>query len=74
MGRFNIRAQLGLERGDKISFIVDERGALNFVPVTKNITTLKGLVAKPAKPAKPAKRISIDDMKATADSDNKCNF
>ena len=55
----DIRAFLNLQSGDKINFIVDDQGAVNFVPITKSITTLKGSVAKPSKP------VSIDDMNAT---------
>ncbi len=55
----NIRALLGLQCGDKISFVVNEQGAVNFVPVTKSIITLKGIVTKPKKP------VSIEDMNAT---------
>ena len=48
---------LDLHSGDKISFIVDDQGAVCFVPVTRHITTLKGKVAKPRK------AVSIENMK-----------
>ena len=53
----DIRVLLDLHSGDKINFIVDNQGAVCFVPVTRHVTTLKGIVAKPQKP------VSIDDMK-----------
>ena len=55
----DIRAMLGLEPGDKVNFLVDDDGVVSFVPMTNDITTLKGIVAKPSK------RVSIEDMKAT---------
>ncbi len=55
----DIRAMLDLHSGDKINFIVDERGAVCFVPVTRHVTTLKGIVTKPEK------LVSIEDMKTT---------
>ncbi len=55
----DIRAKLGLEPGDKVNFLVDDEGVVSFVPMTTNVTTLKGIIAKPDKP------VSIDVMKAT---------
>ena len=55
----DIRAMLDLHSGDKISFILDESGEVRFVPVTRDVTTLKGMVARPEK------AVSIEDMKAT---------
>ena len=54
-----IRARLGLETGDRIAFAVDDTGAVRFVPVTKDVTALKGIVPKPDK------TVSVGDMKAT---------
>ncbi|MCU7916757.1 MAG: type II toxin-antitoxin system PrlF family antitoxin [Candidatus Thiodiazotropha sp. (ex Epidulcina cf. delphinae)] len=53
-----IRDSLDLHTGDKINFIIDDQGKVSFVPVTTNVTTLKGIVTKPDKP------VSIEDMKA----------
>ncbi|MCU7937443.1 MAG: AbrB/MazE/SpoVT family DNA-binding domain-containing protein [Candidatus Thiodiazotropha sp. (ex Dulcina madagascariensis)] len=54
-----IRDSLDLHTGDKINFIIDDQGKVSFVPATRNVTTLKGIVTKPDKP------VSIEDMKAT---------
>ena len=53
-----IRTLLDLHSGDKINFFVDESGEVRFVPVTQDISTLKGIVSKPDK------AVSIEDMKA----------
>ncbi len=53
----DIRSLLDLHSGDKINFIVDNKGAVCIVPVTRHVTTLKGIVKKPPK------AVSIEDMK-----------
>jgi len=58
----DIRSLLSLQSGDRIDFVVDDQGKVSFIPVTKNVTSLKGIVAKPAKP------VSIEDMDATIKS------
>ncbi|MGS2722362.1 AbrB/MazE/SpoVT family DNA-binding domain-containing protein [Porticoccus sp. GXU_MW_L64] len=55
----DIRMMLGLESGDKVNFLVDDQGVVSFVPMTNDVTTLKGIVDKPKKP------VSLEDMKAT---------
>jgi AbrB family looped-hinge helix DNA binding protein len=55
----DIRNTLGLEPGDKVNFLIDDDGVVSFVPIKDDITTLKGIIAKPRKP------VSIEDMKAT---------
>ena len=45
----DIRLQLDLHAGDKISFIEDEDGSINLVPIKKPLSALKGLVVKPKK-------------------------
>lgn len=52
----DIRLQLDLHAGDKISFIRDEDGSINLVPIKKPLSALKGLVAKPKEP------VSIEAM------------
>ncbi len=52
----DIRLQLDLHAGDKISFIKDEDGSINLVPIKKPLSALKGLVAKPKEP------VSIEAM------------
>lgn len=54
----DIRVNLGIEAGDRINFIL-ENGRVVFLPATKSVTELKGIVPKPDKP------VSIEDMKAT---------
>lgn len=55
----DVRTILGLEPGDKVNFLIDDDGIVSFVPMKNDITTLKGIVAKPRK------TVSIEDMKAT---------
>ena len=51
-----IRSSLGLQPGDKISFLMEESGRVVFLPATKDVTTLKGIVPRPARP------VRIEDM------------
>ena len=51
----NVRATLSLKKGDKINFIIIGN-EVKFLPVTKDITTLKGFIKKPKKP------VSIEEM------------
>lgn len=53
----DIRTMLGLHTGDRINFITNDAGLVSFVPATKNVTSLKGLIAKPTE------SVSIEDMK-----------
>ena len=46
----DIRKKLNLHPGDKISFITDDKGKVYFLPTTRSITTLKGIVLKPDNP------------------------
>ncbi len=52
----DIRDQLGLHAGDKLSFVEEEDGSINLVPIKKPLKGLKGLVAKPKRP------VSVEDM------------
>ena len=54
-----IRRKLDLQTGDKINFLIDKDNVVSFSPVTQNIMTLKGMVAKPDQP------VSIDQMNIT---------
>ncbi|MFT5097912.1 MAG: antitoxin PrlF [Planctomycetaceae bacterium] len=62
-----IRDQLGLHAGDKISFIEDEDGSINLIPVKKPLSAIKGLVAKPKK------SVSIEDMNSTIKRKASCS-
>jgi len=53
-----IRKSLCLKSGDKINFILDGN-EVKFLPVTRDISTLKGLVKIPSKP------VSLEDMENT---------
>jgi len=55
----DVRTRLGLHSGDKVHFLIEDGDRVVFVPATKSIGSLKGIVAKPDKPA------SIEDMEAT---------
>lgn len=55
----DIRKLLDLNSGDKINFIVEDSGEVRIVPLIKDVSTLKGIVAPPKKP------VTIEDMKAT---------
>jgi AbrB family looped-hinge helix DNA binding protein len=55
----DVRAKLGIHSGDKICFIFEGDDRVSFIPVTKNISSLKGIVAKPDE------AVSIEDMAAT---------
>ncbi len=52
----DIREQLDLHTGDKLSFVADDDGSINLVPIRLPLTALKGLVAKPKKP------VSVEEM------------
>lgn len=54
-----IRTLLDLHSGDKIHFLLDESGVARLVPVTQDISRLKGIVAKPKK------AVSIKELNAT---------
>ena len=53
-----VRERLGVEAGDRLEFVEQERGVYKVVAATKDVRHLKGLIPKPAKP------VSIEDMKA----------
>jgi AbrB family looped-hinge helix DNA binding protein len=54
-----IRALLDLQSGDRIYFIVGESGEVRFVPVTRDISALKGMITPPEKP------VELEEMAAT---------
>ncbi len=51
-----IRKLLRLDIGSKVEFMVDKAGAVSILPVTSDVTELKGMIAKPKK------YVSIKDM------------
>ena len=54
-----IRKALDLQSGDRVDFMVEDTGWVSFLPLTRNVMSLKGSVPKPDTP------VSLDDMKAT---------
>jgi len=52
-----VRDALGVEAGDRLEFVAEEKGVYKVVPATRDVRHLKGLVAKPARP------VTIDAMK-----------
>ena len=57
-----IRTLLDLHSGDKINFLLEESGVVRLVPVTQDISSLKGIVSTPKQ------AVSIEDMNATIKS------
>jgi antitoxin PrlF len=53
-----VRERLGVEAGDRLEFVEQERGVYRVVAATKDVRRLKGLVPKPRQP------VSVEDMKA----------
>ena len=45
-----VRADLGVEVGDRVEFIQVEPGRFELVAATRSVTALKGMIGKPATP------------------------
>ena len=45
-----IRAQLQVQTGDRIEFLVGGNGQITICPATSDVTTLKGLIPQPRRP------------------------
>ena len=54
----DVRERLGVEAGDRLEFVEQERGVYKVVAATKDVRHLKGLVPKPRRP------VSVEEMKA----------
>jgi AbrB family looped-hinge helix DNA binding protein len=54
----DVRERLGVEAGDSLDFVEQERGVYKVVAATRDVRHLKGMVPKPPKP------VSIEEMKA----------
>jgi AbrB family looped-hinge helix DNA binding protein len=52
----DVRKRLGVETGDRVEFIEIEPGVFKILPVTNDITELKGIIPKPKK------LVSLEDM------------
>ena len=53
-----VRERLGVEAGDRLEFVEQERGVYKVVAATKDVRHLKGLVPKPRR------HVSVEEMKA----------
>ena len=60
-----VRNALNLKAGDKVVFITRESGELVFIPATRDVNSIKGMIQKPAD------RVSLDAMD-TAIKDRHC--
>ncbi len=54
-----VRGFLGLHAGDKLEFIMQEKGRVLLVPATIDVSELKGILPKPKK------SVSLRDIKST---------
>lgn len=52
-----VREALGIEAGDRVEFVAQEKGVYTVVAATRDVRHLKGLVGKPPRP------VSVEDMK-----------
>ncbi|MFZ3323740.1 MAG: AbrB/MazE/SpoVT family DNA-binding domain-containing protein [Usitatibacter sp.] len=52
-----VREALGIEAGDRVEFVAEEKGVYKVVAATRDIRHLKGLIGKPAKP------VTVEGMK-----------
>ncbi len=53
----DVRNSLKLEAGDRVNFFLEDKsGQVVFFPITKDVTSLKGIISKPETP------VSIEDM------------
>jgi antitoxin PrlF len=53
-----VRERLGVEAGDRLEFVEQERGVYKVIAATHDVSHLKGLVAKPRRP------VSVEEMNA----------
>ena len=52
-----VRERLGVEAGDRLEFVEEEKGVYKVVAATKDVRHLKGLVPKPGR------AVSVEEMK-----------
>ena len=53
-----VRERLGVEAGDRLEFVEQERGVYKVIAATRDVRHLKGLVPKPRR------HVSVEEMKA----------
>lgn len=51
-----VRESLGVEAGDRVEFVAQEKGVYKVIAATRDVRHLKGVVPKPEKP------VTIADM------------
>ena len=51
-----VRERLGIEAGDRLEFVEEEKGVYKVVAATKDVRHLKGIVAKPGR------AVSVEEM------------
>jgi len=52
-----VRDALGVDTGDRLEFVAEEKGVYRVVPATRDIRLVKGLIPKPPRP------VSLEEMK-----------
>ena len=55
-----VREALGVDTGDRVEFVAEEKGVYRVVAATRDVRHLKGLIDKPSKP------VSVEDMNRAA--------
>jgi AbrB family looped-hinge helix DNA binding protein len=53
-----VRERLGVEAGDRLEFVEQERGVYRVVAATRDVRNLKGMVPKPQRP------VTVEEMNA----------
>jgi antitoxin PrlF len=53
-----VRERLGVEAGDRLEFVEQEKGVYRVVAATKDVRTLKGMVPKPGR------AVTVEEMNA----------
>lgn len=53
-----VRERLGVEAGDRLEFIEQERGVYRVLAATRDVRQLKGMVPKPRRP------VTVEEMHA----------
>jgi antitoxin PrlF len=51
-----VRERLGVEAGDRLEFVEEEKGVYKVVAATKDVRHLKGIVSKPGR------AVSVEEM------------
>jgi len=51
-----VRERLGVEAGDRLEFVEEEKGVYKVVAATKDVRHLKGIIQKPGRP------VSVEEM------------